>query len=90
MIQFRPSVTHFVAALLMALVQPVLVEPEQLFRYRLQTEDGRRFEYVFEASAQPSSGSITREKAIAVAMDWMTTFHHLQLGSIQSAEFKKR
>jgi hypothetical protein len=76
MIQFRPGLTHFLAALLTALVQPVLAEPEQLFRYNLQTEDGRRFEYVFEASAQPPSRPINREQAIAIAMDWMTTFHN--------------
>jgi hypothetical protein len=62
----------------------------ELFRYRVQTEDGRQFEYVFEASAQASSRSITREEAIRIATDWMATFHHLQLGSIENAEFRDK
>jgi hypothetical protein len=44
----------------------------------------------FEASAQLASQSITREEAIAIAMDWVATFHHLQLGSIEKAEFREK
>jgi hypothetical protein len=40
---------------------------EELFRYRLQTDDGRQLEHVFEASAQPSSRSITKEEASGLA-----------------------
>jgi hypothetical protein len=81
---------RFIATVLTGVLLPVSAGAGELFRYRLQTEGGRHFEYVFEASAQPSRRSITRQDAIRIATDWMTTFHHLQLGSIQSAEFKKR
>jgi hypothetical protein len=69
---------------------PVFAGTEDLFRYRLRTKDGRQFEYVFESSAEPSSRSITREEATRIAADWMTTFYHLQLGSIEYTEFHEK
>jgi hypothetical protein len=80
----------FIAAVLTGVLLPVSAGAGELFRYRLQTEDGRRFQYVFEASAQPASRPITREEAIGIAIDWMATFHHLRLGSIESAEFREK
>jgi len=78
----------FIAAVLTGVLLPVSAGAGELFRYRLQTEDGREFEYVF--GAQPASQSITREEAIAIAMDWVATFHHLRLGSIENAEFREK
>jgi len=69
---------------------PVFANAGELFRYRLQTKNGREFEYVFESSADPSSRSITREEATRIAADWMTTFYHLQFGSIEYAEFREK
>jgi hypothetical protein len=80
----------FMAAVLTVLILPVLAQPEEVFRYTLQTEDDRRFEYVFEASAQPASQPINREQAIVIATEWITTFHHLHLGSIENAEFREK
>jgi hypothetical protein len=62
----------------------------ELFRYSLRTKDGRQFEYVFELSVEPSAGSITKEEATRIAADWMATFYHLQLGSIEYAEFREK
>jgi hypothetical protein len=45
---------------------------------------------VFESSAEPSAGSITREEATRIAADWMPTFYHLQVGSIEYAEFSEK
>jgi hypothetical protein len=42
----------------------------ELFRYRLRTEDGRQFEYVLRAKRS----AVTRDKAVAIAMDWMLAF----------------
>jgi hypothetical protein len=81
---------RFIATVLTGVLLPVSAGAGELFRYRLQTEDGRQFQYVFEASAQRPSRSITREEAIGIAIDWMTTFYNLRLGSIENAEFREK
>ena len=87
----RLSSVCFVAAVLCGTpVAPVFAGTAELFRYRLQTKDGRAFEYVFASDAQPGSRAIAREEAIRIAAYWTTTFYHLQLGSIAYAEFYER
>jgi hypothetical protein len=89
-LRLKLAFVRFIAAVLTGVLLPVSAGAGELFRYRLQTEDGRQFQYVFEASAQPASQSITREEAIGIAIDWMATFHHLRLGSIENAEFREK
>jgi len=86
-LRLRHSSVCFIAAVLCGLLVPVFAGTAELFRYRLQTKDGRQFNYVFESSAEPSPSSITREEATKIAADWMATFYHSQLGNIEYAEF---
>jgi hypothetical protein len=80
----------FIAAVLSGLLVPVFAGPGELFRYSLPTKDGRKFEYVFESSGQPSPRSITGEEATRIAVNWMTTFYHLQPGRFEYAEFYEK
>jgi hypothetical protein len=89
-LRFRLAFVGPVAAVLSGISLPIFAGAGELFRYRLRANDGRQFEYVFESSEQPSSRSITREQAIRNATDWMATVHHLQLGSIENAEFRDK
>ena len=89
-LRLRLASVGFIAAVLCGLLLPVFAGTGELFRYRLRTKDGRQFEYVFESSAEPSASSITREEATRIAADWMPTFYHLQLGSIEYAEFYEK
>jgi hypothetical protein len=79
----------FIVAVLCGLLVPVFASAGELFRYRLPTKDGRKFEYVFESSAQPSPRSVTREEAARIAANWMTTFYHLQPGSLSTQNSTK-
>jgi hypothetical protein len=45
-------------------------------------------EYVFEASEQNSPNAITKEKVAEIAADFMTTFYHIQIGALESQEFR--
>jgi hypothetical protein len=45
---------------------------------------------VFESSAGRFQRSVTREQATRIEADWMATFYHLQLGSIEYAEFYEK
>jgi hypothetical protein len=86
--RFRPIC--FIAAILCGLLAPVFAGAEELFGFRFQTKDGRRFQYVFESSSDSSPRSITKEEATRIAANWVPTFYHLQLGSIEYAEFYQK
>ena len=89
-LKFRLCSVCFIAAVLCGLLVPLFANGGELFRYTLPTKDGRKFEYVFESSAQPPSHSITREQAARISANWMTTFYHVQPGSFEYAEFYEK
>jgi hypothetical protein len=60
----------------------------ELFRYRGAATDGGTLEYVFEAGEQNSPNAITKEKVAEVAADFMTTFYHVQVGGLETQEFR--
>ena len=62
----------------------------ELFRYRYHADDGREFECVFETDEQSVPKTVGEEKAIEIAMDWMRVFYHVQVGTIESREFRTR
>jgi hypothetical protein len=62
----------------------------ELFRYRLTMPNGREFEYIFETDEKNVAQTIDRYKAEAVAMDWIVSFHRLQIGSIESATLRQK
>ena len=45
-------------------------------------------EYVFEAGEQNSPNAVTKEKAAEIVADFMTTFYHVQIGALETQEFK--
>ena len=45
-------------------------------------------EYVFEGGQQNSPNAITKEKAAEIAADFMTTFYHVQVGALETQEFR--
>ena len=71
--------------LLMLAAPAVAVE---LFRYRGAATDGGTLEYVFEAGEQNSPNAVTKEKAAEIAADFMTTFYHVQVGALETQEFR--
>src|ERR1700729_1553422 len=60
----------------------------ELFRYRGAAKDGGTLEYVFQAGEQNSPNAVTKEKAAEIAADFMTTFYHIQIGAIETQEFR--
>jgi hypothetical protein len=55
----------------------------ELFRYQGAAKDGGTLEYVFEAGEQNSPNAVTKEKAAEIAADFMTTFYHVQVGTLE-------
>jgi hypothetical protein len=62
--------------------------PAELFRYHIAANDGGTLEYVFEAREQNSPNAVTKEKAAEIAADFMTTFYHVQVGALETQEFR--
>src|SRR5271165_7557620 len=60
----------------------------ELFRYRGAAKDGGTLEYIFEAGDQNSPDAVTKEKAAEIAADFMTTFYHVQVGALETQEFR--
>jgi hypothetical protein len=60
----------------------------ELFRYRGAAKDGGTLEYIFEAADQNSPNAVTKEKAAEIAADFMTTFYHVQVGALETQEFR--
>jgi hypothetical protein len=60
----------------------------ELFQYRGAAKDGSTLEYVFEAGRQNSPNAVTKEKAEEIAADFTTTFYHIQVGALETQEFR--
>src|ERR1700732_453237 len=60
----------------------------QLFRYRGAAKDGGTLEYVFEAGGQNSPNAVTKEKAAEIVADFMTRFYHVQVGALETQEYR--
>jgi hypothetical protein len=56
----------------------------ELFRYRGAAKDG----CVFDGGEQNSSNAVTKEKAAEIAADFTTTFYHVQIGVLETQEFR--
>src|ERR1700674_5807831 len=76
------------ATILITLLLAVPALSVELFRYRGAAKDGGTLEYVFEAGEQNSPNAVTKEKAAEIAADFMTTFYHVQVGALETQEFR--
>ena len=80
---FAPVLTGLLFVVVTALSSPAV----ELFRYR-DALDGCEFENVFETDEQSASKTISEQKAAEISADWVTTFYHVQVGAIESQEFR--
>jgi hypothetical protein len=78
----------YLATILIILLLAVPAMSVELYRYRGAAKDGGTLEYLFEASEQNSPNAITKEKAAEVAGDFMTIFYYVQVGGLETQEFR--
>jgi hypothetical protein len=78
----------YLATILIILLLMVPAFSIELFRYRGAAKDGGTLEYVFEAGEQNSPNAITKEKAAEIAADFVTTFYGVQVGALETEEFR--
>jgi hypothetical protein len=77
-------VSTLMAMLIMLTIPALSVE---LFRYRGAAKGGT-IEYVFDGGEQNSPKAVAKEKAAEITADFMTTFYHVQVGALESGEFR--
>jgi hypothetical protein len=82
------TLKRHLAAILISLLLALPALSAELFRYRGAARDGGTLEYVFEAGEQNSPNAVTKEKAAEIAADFMTTFYHVQVGALETQEFR--
>ena len=80
-------VRHF-TAILITLLLAVPAMSVELFRYRGADKDGGTLEYVFDGGEQNSPNAVTKEKAAEIAADFVTTFYHVQIGALETQQFR--
>jgi hypothetical protein len=73
-------------AILLVLVAPAMAV--ELIRYRGAARDGGTLEYVFDTDRQDVPATATKEKVAEIAADFMTTFYHIQIGALETQEFR--
>jgi hypothetical protein len=76
------------ATFLITVLLSVPAMSAELFRYRGAAKDGGTLEYVFGAGEQDSPNAVTKEKAAEIAADFMTTLYHVQVGALETQEFR--
>src|ERR1700732_826657 len=76
------------ATILISLLLTVPAVSIELFRNRGAAKDGGTLEYVFEAGEQNSPNAMTKEKVAEIAADFMTIFYHVQVGALETQEFR--
>jgi hypothetical protein len=81
----------YLATILITLLLSVPAMSAELFRYRGAAKDGGTpLEYVYEGGDQNSPNAITKEKVAEIAADFMTTFYHVQVGALETQEFRTK
>jgi hypothetical protein len=75
-------------ALLLTLMLAISAKSVELFRYRGAAKDGGTLEYVFETDGVDVPKTVSEEKVAEIAADFMTTFYHVQIGTLETQEFR--
>jgi hypothetical protein len=84
----RISLLLYLVTILITLLLAAPAMSVELFRYRGAAKDGGTLQYVFEAGEQNSPNAVTKEKAAEIAAGFMTTFYHVQVGALETQEFR--
>ena len=60
----------------------------ELFRCRGAAKNGGTLEYVFESDEKDVPKAVTKERVAEIAADFMTTFYGIQVGALETQEFR--
>jgi hypothetical protein len=60
----------------------------ELYRYLGAALDGGTLEYLFETNESATQPTVSKEKIAEIAADFMTTFYHVQIGALETQEYR--
>src|SRR5450432_870201 len=79
---------NYISTLLITLLLAAPAMGVELFRYRGAARDGGTLEYVFETDEKDLPKTVAKEKVAEIAADFMTVFYHIQIGALETQEFR--
>jgi hypothetical protein len=79
---------RYFATLLILVALSVPAMAIELFRYQGAARDGGTLEYVFETDPKDLPQTVAKEKVAEIAANFMTTFYHIQIGALETQEFR--
>src|ERR1700675_229996 len=79
---------NYISTLLITLLLAAPAMGVELFRYRGAARDGGTLEYVFETDEKDLPQTVAKEKVAEIAADFMTVFYHIQIGALETQEFR--
>jgi hypothetical protein len=79
-----------VAVILFTLLLALPAVSVELFRYCGAARDGGTLEYVFDSDARSVLQTVTKEKVVEIAADFMTTYYGVQVGALETQELRQQ
>jgi hypothetical protein len=79
---------NYISTLLITLLLAAPAMGVELFQYRGAARDGASLEYVFETEQEDLPQTVSKEKVAEIAANFMTTFYHIQIGALETQEFR--
>jgi hypothetical protein len=79
---------NYISTLLITLLLAAPAMGVELFRYRGAARDGGTLEYVFETDEKDLPKTVAKEKVAEIAADFMSVFYHIQIGALETQEFR--
>jgi hypothetical protein len=85
----RPQIlTRALVTIAFTLITGATAMSVELFRYRGAARDGGTLEYLFATDEEHLPQTVPKEKVAEIAADFMTTFYHIQIGALETQEFR--
>ena len=79
---------NLISTLLITLLLTAPAMAVELFRYGGAANDGGTLEYIFETDQEDLPQTVIKEKVAEIAANFMTTFYHIQIGALETQEFR--
>jgi hypothetical protein len=80
----------YIATILITLLLMIPASQSSCFDTEVRPRTAARWNTSFEAGEQNSPNAVTKEKAAEIAADFVTTFYHVQVGALETQEFRTK
>jgi hypothetical protein len=79
---------NYISTLLITLLLATPAAAVELFRYGGAARDGGTLEHIFETDQEDLPQTVAKQKVAEISANFMTTFYHIQIGALETQEFR--